>query len=140
MLTNNAAYNELGGGYFTRLDRKRPSPQRLSAPPGTQDPISASMTWALERLAAPLTLTEMARAAHLAPRTYQRRFTATVGLPPIKWLISQRIAASLPLLEAPDLPVEKVAAAVGFDSPVTYRHHFAKAMHTSPSAYRKAFR
>jgi len=110
------------------------------APPGTQDPISTSMTWALENLASPLTLAEMARAAHLAPRTFQRRFTATVGTSPIKWLISQRIAASLPLLETPDLPVERVASAVGFDSPATYRHHFAKAMHTSPSAYRKAFR
>jgi AraC family transcriptional activator FtrA len=39
----------------------------------------------------------------------------------------------------PDLPVEKVAAAVGFESPVTFRHHFTKAMRISPSGYRRAF-
>jgi transcriptional regulator GlxA family with amidase domain len=57
----------------------------------------------------------------------------------MRWLISQRVAASLPLLETPHLPVEKVAEAVGFESPVTFRHHFTKAMRTSPSSYRRAF-
>ncbi len=103
------------------------------------DPIAASMAWALQRIASPLTLKDLARQAHLAPRTYQRRFTARVGVPPMRWLIAQRIAASLPLLESAGMPVEKVAAAVGFDSAVTYRHHFSRAMHTSPSGYRRAF-
>ncbi|WP_117213234.1 helix-turn-helix domain-containing protein [Allorhizocola rhizosphaerae] len=108
-------------------------------PPDITDPIAESMAWAMQRLAEPLTISDLARVAHLAPRTYQRQFTARVGMPPIKWLISQRITASLPLLESRDVPVEKIAAAVGFESPVTYRHHFAKAMRTSPSSYRRAF-
>ncbi|MEV6523999.1 helix-turn-helix domain-containing protein [Longispora sp. NPDC051575] len=110
------------------------------AEPEVGDPIADSMAWALERLGTPLTLSDLARSAHLAPRTYQRRFTARVGVPPIRWLIGQRIAASLPMLESPELPVEEIATAVGFDSAVTYRHHFAKALRTSPSGYRKAFR
>lgn len=109
------------------------------AAPDTHDPIAASMAWAMSRLASPLTLADLARAAHLAPRTFQRRFTARVGIPPIRWLIAQRIAASLPLLESADLPVEKVAVAVGFDTAVTYRHHFTRSMRTSPSSYRRAF-
>jgi AraC family transcriptional activator FtrA len=107
--------------------------------PQSDNPITASMQWATARLASTLTLTDLARAAHLAPRTFQRRFTARMGIPPMRWLISQRIASSLPLLEMPDLPVEKVAAAVGFESPVTFRHHFTKAMRISPSGYRRAF-
>ena len=39
-----------------------------------------------------------------------------------------------------DAPVAEIAVAVGFDSPVTYRHHFGRAMRTAPSAYRRAFR
>jgi AraC family transcriptional activator FtrA len=31
-------------------------------------------------------------------------------------------------------------AAVGFDSPVTFRHHFTRVMKTPPSAYRRTFR
>ncbi|MCC9707500.1 helix-turn-helix domain-containing protein [Streptomyces sp. MNU76] len=53
---------------------------------------------------------------------------------------SQRVRASLPLLETSQASVEEVSAAVGFESPVTYRHHFTKIMRTSPSAYRRGFR
>ncbi|WP_018352917.1 helix-turn-helix domain-containing protein [Longispora albida] len=107
--------------------------------PGPGDPIAASMAWALGRLSSPLTLADMARVACLAPRTYQRQFAARAGTSPIRWLIAQRITASLPLLESPGLGVEEIAAMVGFESPVTYRHHFTRALRTSPSAYRRAF-
>ncbi len=36
--------------------------------------------------------------------------------------------------------MEEVSAAVGFESPGTYRHHFTKIMRISPSAYRRGFR
>ncbi|MFD9128859.1 helix-turn-helix domain-containing protein, partial [Kitasatospora sp. NPDC059571] len=48
-------------------------------------------------------------------------------------------AASLPLLEAPDGTVEEIAAAVGFESAATFRHHFGRTMRTSPTAYRRTF-
>jgi AraC family transcriptional activator FtrA len=38
------------------------------------------------------------------------------------------------------MPVERIAAAVGFETPVTFRHHFQAVMYTSPSAYRRTFR
>jgi len=105
-----------------------------------EDPIGRSMAWALAHLAGPITLPDLARVANLAPRSYLRRFAMQTGSTPIRWLTDQRIAASLPLLEADALPVEEVASAVGFDSPVTFRHHFGRALRTSPSAYRRAFR
>ncbi|WP_344841421.1 DJ-1/PfpI family protein [Nonomuraea dietziae] len=61
------------------------------------------------------------------------------GTSPLRWVISQRVAASLPMLESTGAPVEEIGAAVGFESPVTFRHHFTRAMRTSPSAYRRAF-
>ncbi|NED99091.1 helix-turn-helix domain-containing protein [Phytoactinopolyspora halotolerans] len=104
------------------------------------DRIAASMSWALGRLAGPMTVETLARQAAMSPRTYLRHFTRATGTSPIRWLIAQRVQASLPLLEHGDTPVEQIAARVGFDSAVTYRHHFARAMRTSPSAYRRAFR
>jgi AraC family transcriptional activator FtrA len=117
--------------------------QFIEAPVGASpadDPVGRSMEWALARLDRPITLDELAGVAHLAPRTYLRHFARQTGTTPIRWLIDRRVAASLPLLEAGALPVEAVAAAVGFDSAVTFRHHFTRAMCTSPSAYRRAFR
>jgi AraC family transcriptional regulator, transcriptional activator FtrA len=104
------------------------------------DRIARSMTWALEHLAKPITVATLARQAHVSERTYLRYFARATGTTPIRWLISQRIQASLALLETTGTPIEKIAAAVGFDTAVTYRHHFARAMRTSPTAYRRAFR
>ena len=106
----------------------------------SDDGIARSLTWAHAHLAEPLTLDTLAAHAAMSPRTYLRRFARDVGTSPIKWLIARRVQASLPLLEATDTPIERVATAVGFDSAVTFRHHFTRAMTTSPSEYRRTFR
>lgn len=112
--------------------------------PVTADPednrVASSMAWAREHLTEPITVDDLARVAHMSNRTYLRHFTRWAGTSPIRWLIDQRVRASLPLLETTTMPVERIAEAVGFDSPVTFRHHFQAAMHTSPSSYRRTFR
>ncbi|MEU8009263.1 transcriptional regulator FtrA [Micromonospora parva] len=104
------------------------------------DRIAGSIDWALAHLAEPLTVAQFAAQAHMSSRTYLRHFARATGTSPIRWLIDQRVRASLAMLEETDLAVEQVARAVGFDSPVTYRHHFGRSMLTSPTAYRRAFR
>jgi AraC family transcriptional activator FtrA len=103
------------------------------------DRIAASMTWALNNLNQPITVDMLARRANVSTRTYLRHFTRATGTSPNRWLISQRVQASLPLLEETDIPVERIATTVGFATAVTYRHHFHRAMRTSPSAYRRSF-
>ncbi|MEJ3749155.1 transcriptional regulator FtrA [Actinomycetes bacterium KLBMP 9797] len=104
------------------------------------DRVADSMNWALAHLAQPITVDALARRAHMSTRTYLRHFARSTGTTPIRWLIHQRIQASLPLLETTDTPIEEIARAVGFDTPVTFRHHFGQAMRTPPSAYRRAFK
>ncbi|MGP3974032.1 helix-turn-helix domain-containing protein [Streptomyces sp. 8N114] len=108
--------------------------------PTADDGVARAMAWALDHLAEPITVADMSRQAHLAPRTFIRHFNRQTGTSPLRWVITQRITASLPLLEHSAMPIEEIGAAVGFDSPVTFRHHFARAMKTSPSAYRRTFR
>ncbi|WP_045742320.1 transcriptional regulator FtrA [Actinoplanes rectilineatus] len=103
------------------------------------DRVAGSIAWALGHLATPITVDQLARRAHMSSRTYLRHFARATGTSPIRWLIAQRVHASLALLEDGGLPIEEVAAAVGFDAAVTFRHHFSRAMRTSPSAYRRAF-
>jgi AraC family transcriptional activator FtrA len=104
------------------------------------DRIARSMAWAVAHLTEPVTVAKLARVAHMSTRSYVRHFARCSGTSPIRWLIAQRVQASLALLEAGTAPVEEVAGRVGFDSPATFRYHFTRAMHTSPSAYRRAFR
>lgn len=104
------------------------------------DRITRSMAWAMANLTQAITVDSLARGAHMSTRTYLRHFARRTGSSPIRWLIAQRVHASLSLLEKTGLPVEEIAATVGFDRVVTYRHHFGRTMRTSPSAYRRAFR
>jgi AraC family transcriptional activator FtrA len=104
------------------------------------DRITGAMAWASGNLATPITVAALAAHARMSVRGFQRHFTRCTGSSPIRWLIRQRVHASLPLLETSDASVETIAARVGFESAVTFRHHFARLMRTSPSTYRKTFR
>ena len=110
----------------------------MPAHPG-DDPIASVMAWALERLDEPLDLEALAGRAYMSVRTFTRRFRKATGTTPGRWLLEQRVRASLPLLEATDASIEAVAGTVGFASAATYRHHFASIMRTSPTGYRRAF-
>jgi AraC family transcriptional regulator, transcriptional activator FtrA len=103
------------------------------------DPIASVMAWALERLDEPLDLAALAGHSYMSVRTFTRRFRRATGTTPGRWLLEQRVRASLPLLETTDASIEAVAGSVGFANAATYRHHFASLMRTSPSAYRRAF-
>lgn len=107
--------------------------------PATDGRIAAGMAWAVEHLDKPITLDELAARSAMSRRSYLRQFAKATGTTPIRWLIEQRIQASLALLESSDLGIEQIATRVGFESPVTYRHHFVRQMHTTPSDYRGCF-
>ncbi|WP_433363435.1 helix-turn-helix domain-containing protein [Streptosporangium sp. CA-115845] len=102
--------------------------------------VATAMAWALDHLAAPITIAALAEVARMSRRTFIRHFSRQTGTSPLRWVISQRVTASLTMLESTSAPVEEIASAVGFDSAAAFRHHFTRAMRTSPSAYRRAFR
>ncbi|MEW2513306.1 helix-turn-helix domain-containing protein [Streptomyces sp. NPDC046870] len=100
---------------------------------------AATRAWALERLDQPLTLADLAGHARMSLRTFARRFGDEVGLSPGRWLIQQRVARARHLLEASDLPVDRIAAEVGFATGASLRQHLHAAIGVSPQAYRRTF-
>ncbi|MGW1287492.1 GlxA family transcriptional regulator [Streptomyces sp. NPDC001118] len=100
---------------------------------------AATRAWALERLDQPLTLTDLAGHARMSLRTFARRFGDEVGLSPGRWLIQQRVVRARHLLEASDLPVDRIAAEVGFATGASLRQHLHAAIGVSPQAYRRTF-
>ena len=101
--------------------------------------IAAGMAWALAHLDKPISLDDLAAQSTMSRRSYLRQFAKATGTTPIKWLIEQRIQASLPLLESSGFSIEQIATRVGFESPVTYRYHFVRQLRTTPSDYRSCF-
>jgi AraC family transcriptional activator FtrA len=102
--------------------------------------LAATMEWALAHLDRPLTVERLAEHARMSSRTFARRFQATVGTTPLRWLLHQRVLAAERLLETTDVSVEEIAARCGFGSPAAFRVHFGRQTGTSPSAYRMTFR
>ena len=100
---------------------------------------AATRAWALEHLDEPLTLSDLARHARMSRRTFARRFGDEVGLSPGRWLIQQRVARARHLLESTDLPVDHIAARVGFATGASLRQHLHAAIGVSPQAYRRTF-
>ncbi|MFI9567261.1 GlxA family transcriptional regulator [Streptomyces rishiriensis] len=100
---------------------------------------AATRSWALERLHEPLALADLAAHARMSLRTFARRFHDEVGLSPGRWLIQQRVAHARHLLEASDLPVDQIAARVGFATGASLRQHLHTAIGVTPQAYRRTF-
>lgn len=102
--------------------------------------LSELLGWAREHADSPLTVETLAARALMSPRTFARRFKATTGTTPHRWLLEQRLLLAEHLLEDTDLPIDVVAERSGLGSPDTLRHHFSHRRRTSPQAYRRSFR
>lgn len=82
----------------------------------------------------------LSRQAGMSPRTFQRRFNALTGLPPMKWVISERVNAARVLLETTSLSVESISENTGFNQAEALRYHFRKSLGISPLNYRQRFK
>jgi transcriptional regulator GlxA family with amidase domain len=94
----------------------------------------------LESLDQPHTVDTLAAQAHMAPRTFARKFRAETGATPHDWLTGQRVLLARRLLEDSDLGIDAIAVRAGFGGAATLRHHFGHRLDTTPQAYRSMFR
>jgi AraC family transcriptional activator FtrA len=101
--------------------------------------FAGTLDWLQEHLAEPITVEDLAARSAMSPRTFARRFLATTGTTPYRWLLRQRIQLAQRLLETTDLPIDRVAGASGFSTAANLRKHFSRAVRTSPQAYRRTF-
>ena len=104
------------------------------------DLLSETVAWMQCHLDEQLSVEDLAAQAAMSPRTFARRFQAATGTTPHRWLQTQRIKLAQRLLETSDLAIEVVAAKSGFSTAANLRKHFGRMVHTSPQAYRQAFR
>ncbi|WP_395245957.1 GlxA family transcriptional regulator [Agromyces sp. MMS24-K17] len=109
------------------------------APVVGDDRLAATREWMLRSLHEPVTVRAMAEHSRTSVRTFARRFTASTGSTPLRWLHAQRVERARELLETTDLPVDDVASRSGLGSPANFRVHFKRATGLAPQQYRRAF-
>ncbi len=102
--------------------------------------LAPVLDWARARLHEPIGVEDLAARAATSPRTFLRRFEATVGTTPLAWLQRERIGRARELLEGTALPLARVAEQCGYASPETFRAAFRRRVGVPPAALPRALR
>lgn len=108
-------------------------------PTAADKPLADLLAWAIAHLDHPLTVTDLARHAHMSSRNLARHFHAATGTTPLQWLHTQRIHRAQELLETTDHSVEHIADKTGMGTAATLRRHFNHALGVPPDTYRRTF-
>jgi AraC-like DNA-binding protein len=90
------------------------------------------------QLARPWTVAELAKTAALSRSTFFERFTRTVGLAPMEYLLAWRMAVARDLLRNHQLGIAEVAERVGYSSASTFSTAFSRHVGQPPSHYLRA--
>ncbi len=102
------------------------------------DRIQTALAYAKRNLHQPLSVVQLAQAAHLSPRQFSRTFQAETGQSPAKAVERLRVEAARLMLEQGRHPVEVVARETGFADPDRMRRAFLRAFGQPPQAIRRA--
>jgi AraC-like DNA-binding protein len=86
------------------------------------------------------TVGQLAKAAGLSRSAFFERFTRTLGLPPMEYLLSWRMAVAKDLLGRQDLGVAAVAERVGYGSASTFSTAFSRQVGRPPSRFARESR
>lgn len=81
------------------------------------------------------TVTQLAKAAALSRSTFFERFTSTVGVAPMEYLLSWRMEIAKDLLRCDDLSISEVAERIGYGSASAFSVAFNRHVGQSPSRY-----
>jgi transcriptional regulator GlxA family with amidase domain len=108
---------------------ERPSQARYIVPSHlarSSTEVTAAERWVREHLGKPFDIPELARSIGTSPRTLARRIAEATGGGPLAFVRRIRVDAARHLLATTRLPVDAIAARVGYDDPASLRRAFAR--------------
>jgi transcriptional regulator GlxA family with amidase domain len=122
-------YHRRGGGQsqFSTLLELSPKSDR----------IQAALAYARENLHKPLSVPDLAEAAHLSPRQFSRAFHAETGQSPAKAIENLRVEGARNLMEQSRHPIDVVARQTGFSDRDHMRRAFLRAFGQPPQVLRR---
>ncbi|HSZ68799.1 MAG TPA: DJ-1/PfpI family protein [Solirubrobacteraceae bacterium] len=111
----------------------------LAAQAPRRDALRDVQRFAVENLAADLSVEALAARAHMSARHFARSFRAETGSTPARYVERLRLEAARRALEDAREPLAATAAACGFGTPETMRRVFLRALGVGPAEYRRRF-
>jgi AraC family transcriptional activator FtrA len=124
-----AAYRDGGQRQFV----ERPVPAAV------EQPLTATLAWAQERLDGPLPVAALAAHANSSVTTLHRWFRSELGTTPLAWLTGERVDLARRLLEEGDLGLDAVAHRSGLGTAANLRALMKRHTGLSPTEYRARF-
>ncbi|ODT08144.1 MAG: AraC family transcriptional regulator [Mesorhizobium sp. SCN 65-20] len=100
--------------------------------------VAAAIRLMHEDPARPWTVAQLARQAALSRSAFFDRFVRSVGLPPMEYLLSWRMAIAKDLLRRRQLGLAEVAQRVGYGSASTFSTAFSRHVGQPPVRYARA--
>ena len=101
------------------------------------DRIQLALDYAKQNLHTPLTVNQLAEAAHLSPRQFSRAFHAETGQSPAKAVENLRVEAARLMMEQSRHPIDIVARQTGFGDRDRMRRAFLRAFGQPPQVMRR---
>jgi AraC-like DNA-binding protein len=106
------------------------------SPPSRRDPrIERAIRCAEARIAEPLEIADLARAAGMSRYHFSRAFRAQLGLSPYQWLLQKRVEHAAALLGRRRVSVTEAAFEVGFSDLSRFARAFREQFGCAPSAF-----
>jgi AraC family transcriptional regulator, arabinose operon regulatory protein len=113
------------------LDAANPEPAALS------EPVQEALLFISQHLDQPLSVRDIAEAAHLSVSRLAHLFKEQIGTSPARFVEQRRMDRAQALLESSSLPIGAVSAAVGFSSQFYFAARFKAHTGRSPSEWRR---
>lgn len=101
--------------------------------------IGQAQLWLAENYEHPRALATAVETSGLNERTFNRRFNAAAGLAPSEYLQLLRLEEAKQILETMTLPVEEIAANVGYSDEASFRRLFKRVVGMTPAEYRRKY-
>ncbi|WP_170425242.1 GlxA family transcriptional regulator [Ruegeria arenilitoris] len=99
--------------------------------------VADAQVWAADNYALPTPVAAMAARSGLTERSLLRRFRKATGQTPVEYIQTLRVEEAKQMLETTDMPIDDIAAEIGYTEPSSFRNAFRRYVGMPASAYRK---
>lgn len=124
---------------------KRPGGQsqfsaQLAGQLAERQPLGEVQAWIADHLDDDLSVENLAQRAAMSIRNFSRTFRREVGVTPARFVERARVEGARRLLEESAASIDEIARRCGFGTAETMRRTFLRALHVTPTDYRRRFR